>query len=1194
MVGQWLLASLVCILLCVEKGHLYCIVPSQDQDCPCQRPCLTLSEISDNSTYYLERNGTLFLQPGNHSLDSKLSVQNISMFMMYSDNSSLTRIMCTQAGGLQLSEVTTIEISGLVFVGCAKISVVDTENCTFCDLVFVEMWSGNISVLEFNRATVTTVSNTSFMGVAMSVAENSFVTMDNVFMSDSRAALAVYDSSVDFMGLIKFTNNNGSLLAYNATLHFMGTTVFTNSFATDNVSIGSPIVSYLQNGGAISSFSSHLTFCGNTIFTENVAKYGGAVYAVDSNILFTSTQSHASQHVIADNSARESGGGIYLYRSIMTIKNSDCRIVDNRANTRGGGIHLVNSDVVVESDDMMLRGNSAQLGGGLYLVGTSRIQLYIVNSTLILTDNTADYGAALYIDDYTNYETCFANPDNSTPESECFLRVVDSKEVGSSLQADAISVHNNTAKYSGSNLFGGLLDRCQLASSFNLHYEIGRNSLINVPNMDGLTFLKYVSNISTTDICSISSHPVRICSCTDNVPNCNITSLNMEVEKGQQFTISVAPVDHAQNIVSGNIFSSVSSSQTIVSKGESTLFESKCMNLTYTLFSPHETEILSLYADGPCRDAQQSQLSVNLHFLPCNCPFGFDINQTYNGTSCECICDPLIFPQYISGCSLQPEPFIIRKTNSWIKYTKDRDSNGTIYTIGPICPFRYCLGETNIRVDTQDGITAQCIEGRNGTLCTRCATNYSYALSGKRCVRCPTYWPLTFLLIVIGALLAGVGLVTFIMALNFTVAVGTINGFIFYANIIDVYDMIFLPFNQPNFPEIVIEWLNLDPGIDVCFFPGYNSYHLSWVRLLFPLYIIFIVFVIIFISRHSIRFSTLIAKRNPVAVLATLILLSYANFLETALLMLTPSNVVTVASTGYREETVWLLNGDIAYLHRTHIPLFIVALFILILAIAYKLIIFSWQWVVRCPKGWLTNNQKLNSFIQTYQAPFCDRHRYWTGLLLLVRVFLTLYSSFTASSDPNSSVLAMILIFGLLFLLRMTYAKNLYKKWPVDLLDTVLLFNLFVLATMAYAYEDDNTRRILSYVSVSFMCILLLIVFAYHIYAYILVGVFPKLKREKYGITQNTSKEATTESNSRFIHNEDRFKEFFGVVELPDINVSSEPIKESRTRKSKTEETKIITHTEISLTDLLGDQEQTIIENNFHTPYKEATVTNEK
>ena len=345
------------------------------------------------------------------------------------------------------------------------------------------------------------------------------------------------------------------------------------------------------------------------------------------------------------------------------------------------------------------------------------------------------------------------------------------------------------------------------------------------------------------------------------------------------------------------------------------------------------------------------------------------------------------------SCSIQPEPLIERKTNSWINPLTDSETNETIYAISRICPFRYCLGQTRINLNTQEGLTAQCIPGRNGTLCGTCSTNYSFAVSGKRCVQCPDLWPLLFIVIVAGALLAGLGIVVSIMAMNFTVAVGTINGFIFYVNIIDVYDMVFLPFTKPNFPELIIVWLNLDPGIDVCFFPSYNAYHLAWIRLLFPLYIIFIVIVIIVISNNSVRFSTVIGKRNPIAVLATLILLSYANFLETALLILTPSTVITISSAGSQEDVVWLLDGDIKYLDRTHIPLFLVALLILILAIAYKIMIFSWQWVIRLPKLWIlkwTNNQKLNSFIQTYQAPFNDRHRYWTGLLLLLRLLLTL------------------------------------------------------------------------------------------------------------------------------------------------------------------------------------------------------------
>ena len=112
---------------------------------------------------------------------------------------------------------------------------------------------------------------------------------------------------------------------------------------------------------------------------------------------------------------------------------------------------------------------------------------------------------------------------------------------------------------------------------------------------------------------------------------------------------------------------------------------------------------------------------------------------------------------------------------------------------------------------------------------------------------------------------------------------------------------------------------------------------------------------------------------------------------------------------------------------------------------------------------------------------------YRTGLLLLLRLLLTLILRFTASRDPNSSIIAMILSLGILFLLRLTYAKNLYKKWPVDLLETVLIFNLFALATLAYTYNDDHTRRILAYISVSFTSILLLVVMAYHIYTYILV-----------------------------------------------------------------------------------------------------------
>jgi hypothetical protein len=56
------------------------------------------------------------------------------------------------------------------------------------------------------------------------------------------------------------------------------------------------------------------------------------------------------------------------------------------------------------------------------------------------------------------------------------------------------------------------------------------------------------------------------------------------------------------------------------------------------------------------------------------------------------------------------------------------------------------------------------------------------------------------------------------LALNVTVAVGTLNGIFFYAHIVaanaETYSF---PFKSPNFITVFISWLNFDIGFDICF-----------------------------------------------------------------------------------------------------------------------------------------------------------------------------------------------------------------------------------------------------------------------------------------------------------------------------------------------------------------------------------------
>ena len=170
----------------------------------------------------------------------------------------------------------------------------------------------------------------------------------------------------------------------------------------------------------------------------------------------------------------------------------------------------------------------------------------------------------------------------------------------------------------------------------------------------------------------------------------------------------------------------------------------------------------------------------------------------------------------------------------------------------------------------------QCSNNRTGKLCGACQEHLSLSLGSSRCLACPSHWPALFLTILLSAIIAGILLVTALLALNMTVTVGLINSFIFYANIVSANSAIFFPSSEPSFPTVFVAWLNLDLGIDVCFINGLDTYTKTWLQLAFPVYLITLVVLIIIVSEYSPRFATLIGRKDPVATLATLILLSYA------------------------------------------------------------------------------------------------------------------------------------------------------------------------------------------------------------------------------------------------------------------------------------------------------------------------------
>ncbi len=92
-------------------------------------------------------------------------------------------------------------------------------------------------------------------------------------------------------------------------------------------------------------------------------------------------------------------------------------------------------------------------------------------------------------------------------------------------------------------------------------------------------------------------------------------------------------------------------------------------------------------------------------------------------------------------------------------------------------------------------------------------------MGSSHCLKCPSYWPALLTAIIFVALLSGLALVVIILYLNLTVAVGSLNALIFYANIMLANMSILMPAHGPTFYTVFIAWMNLDLGLDICFYP---------------------------------------------------------------------------------------------------------------------------------------------------------------------------------------------------------------------------------------------------------------------------------------------------------------------------------------------------------------------------------------
>ena len=455
-----------------------------------------------------------------------------------------------------------------------------------------------------------------------------------------------------------------------------------------------------ENGGAIYILQSlpDVQLYGFCKLIQNSAGTGGAIYAMEStfSVLYGNHDMILYNISIALNIANDSGGGIYLYRSSFIFHpiGHIVNISNNTAINNGGGIHAINSLITCtelytgmeewpHQNLLIFSYNKAHKGGGLYIESAAQLRVQKVKDSIHVEkisqpsisflSNSAQYGEAIYISDETYLDVCDGVHATlkavATSHAQCFIQVFSNASY--SIASKGITKYNiefssSRTQITSTVIFGGLLDRCVPDPRAEILTTDNRSDETN--DLDGFTYLKYISNINDTK--QISSLPVRVCFCTqDGKSNCSYQPPIIHIKRGEKFNVSVAAVDQVNHPIKNvTVYSSlINGMNNSLSEGQSAQVteDSDCTNLTFSIYSLHTSEELILYADGPCRNARVSQAKLSVRFRPCTCPIGFQLSSETN--DCVCVCDSRLSPYFTDEDKFGTES-LTRHGTFWVTF----------------------------------------------------------------------------------------------------------------------------------------------------------------------------------------------------------------------------------------------------------------------------------------------------------------------------------------------------------------------------------------------------------------------------------------------------------------------------------------------------------------------------------------------
>ena len=717
-------------------------------------------------------------------------------------------------------------------------------------------------------------------------------------------------------------------------------------------------------------------------------------------------------------------GGVITIQGFMHFR--ACLAGDNIiSNNQGRAMLVAGSKLEFHGYNEISRSEALWEGGGMYMSADSQL-LLVSNAYLKLYENKAvHYGGGIYVshnslessmenEDLSYFVACYVN--KTMCPGLCFFQFIgtdglpiQSKEELPSINA-TIDVSNNIGLEGGNNIFNGHIEGCLLQMQNGLE-TINHTTLRKIFTID----------VGKEDV--PMSFPYKVCLCRPMPSDSPV-----DVYCAQNLKVKTYAFEKLEVMLS--ILGDMSQRMPAITHAE---LHSRLFPLTMTrvekVYSCEGAFTVRFPALGGSytvnlRAGLPETASILAARLPktltieidnSTCPPGMtmkDVQVDSRRTVPLCQCSPHLTMHGIS-CTV----YLIDTTykaagdNYWLGMKAGQ------LVFSAYCPYFFCNDFfVHNELALQDiNKTQQCVNGRQGLMCSECPEGTSAVLGSINCKICSNWW----LLLVFGFFVSGIIVVTVLLVLNLTILQGSITGAIFYLNTTYIFND-FLHHYATGIIYFLLSTLNFQIGFEVCFFDGMDEFWKALLQFAFPFYLFTLLIVIIIITQKCgyRMFKAHFIARRAVPVLATIMLLTYTDLVTVVTVALQP-NTLYDAKTGYSEK-VWLYQPSLPYFSERHLVLGIMSVAVAVFYLVPFTAVMLFGDVMRrfFHKLWFSH------FMDVLHGAFTWPLGFWIGFRLLIRILFVAMSGFLTSPNmPCATLWGTGVVLVLQLLIRP------FKKW---------------------------------------------------------------------------------------------------------------------------------------------------------------------